>query len=249
MLGANVHNLKFKMKKLSFLAMCVMASLFVGCEQEQSSLEVGKNQAYVDLGLSVKWAKCNIGARRPVDEGSYFAWGEVNAKETYTWANYKWCKGTPETLTKYCTHTEYGILDTIRDKKGKLDTVLVLRPEDDAATANWGEQWRMPTQEEMQELLDSCNWEPWTKFGVFGFSITAKNEIYKDTLFLPFAGVMITDSTTYLDVNSYYWSSTLLKSSPRNAYSLSYTAYQTGELSVKPWDRCNGRSIRPVCSR
>lgn len=56
MLGANVHNLKFKMKKLSFLAMCVMASLFVGCEQEQSSLEVGKNQAYVDLGLSVKWA-------------------------------------------------------------------------------------------------------------------------------------------------------------------------------------------------
>ena len=65
---------------------------------------------YVDLGLpsGLLWATCNVGATKPEERGDYFAWGETTPKETYSWDNYKWCKGTGTTFTKYCSKSESG---------------------------------------------------------------------------------------------------------------------------------------------
>ena len=106
---------------------------------------------YVDLGLKsgLKWATCNVGASYPFDYGDYFAWGETTPKKIYSWDTYKWCKNNHKIQTKYCTSREYGI----------VDERLILEKEDDAATANWGREWRMPTIAELKELHKGCNWE------------------------------------------------------------------------------------------
>ena len=103
----------------------------VDCESgtvEPDLEDTDNHHEYVDLGLSVKWATCNIGANSPEEYGDYFAFGEVKPKSDYTWSNYKWCESSTYTLTKYCTESNYGI----------VDNKTVLDPEDDAAVVNWG---------------------------------------------------------------------------------------------------------------
>ncbi|MBR3609326.1 MAG: hypothetical protein IKL50_05525, partial [Bacteroidales bacterium] len=95
-----------------------------------TGMENGKG--YVDLGLSVKWATCNVGATTPEEYGYYFAWGETTPKTTYYWSAYKYCNGTDDSMTKYCTNSKYGIVDN--------KTTLELT--DDAAHVNWGGSWR-----------------------------------------------------------------------------------------------------------
>ena len=123
---------------------------------------------YVDLGLpsGTLWATCNIGADSPEDYGLYFAWGETvpyggtdesNAmnysyastytKTYYDWSTYKFCNGLSSTMTKYCSNSSYG-------NNGFTDTLTELVPEDDAATANWGSEWCMPTIEQFMELIN-----------------------------------------------------------------------------------------------
>ena len=106
---------------------------------------------YVDLGLSVKWATCNVGANSPEEYGDYFAWGETTSKDKYNWNYYKYCKGSSTTFTKYCNKSSYGY-------NGFTDTKTKLDPDDDAATVNWGGSWRMPTVAEMTELQSECTW-------------------------------------------------------------------------------------------
>ncbi len=108
--------------------------------------------AYVDLGFSdgTLWAVNNVGATSPVDFGDYFAWGETEPKETYSWGNYKYSapgasNGDPR-LIKYCPSDYFGY-------NGFSDSLRVLFPEDDAVTANWGSNWRMPAEQEFRELL------------------------------------------------------------------------------------------------
>ena len=105
---------------------------------------------WVDLGLpsGTLWATCNVGADNPEDYGDYFAWGETEPKVIYNWSTYKWCNGSVNTMTKYCTDSGYGTVDN----KTELD------PADDAATVNWGTSWRMPTLEQLDELLTKCTW-------------------------------------------------------------------------------------------
>ncbi len=86
------------------------------------------SHAYVDLGLSVKWATCNVGATNPEDYGDYFAWGETTTKSTYDWSTYKWCNGSDNTLTKYNTSSS----------NGPVDNKTQLELSDDAAGVNWG---------------------------------------------------------------------------------------------------------------
>ncbi|MBR4268150.1 MAG: toll/interleukin-1 receptor domain-containing protein, partial [Bacteroidales bacterium] len=108
----------------------------------------------IDLGFSdFLWADRNIGANSPTDYGDYFAWGETKPKDNYSWDCYKYCQdGDEHKLTKYCTNKDYGKVD---DKK-------ILDPEDDAATKNWGNGWRMPTMEEYRDLFANSDRE-WTK--------------------------------------------------------------------------------------
>ena len=100
---------------------------------------------YVDLGLpsGLLWATCNVGANAPEGFGDYFAWGETASKDNYDWSTYQHCNGSGSTLTKYCNDSSSGY-------NGFTDILTTLLPEDDAATAIWGDAWRMPTAEEWQ---------------------------------------------------------------------------------------------------
>ena len=100
---------------------------------------------WVDLGLpsGTLWATMNVGASSPEGYGDNFAWGETAPKNVYNWSTYQWCMGSYDTFTKYCNISSYGY-------NGFTDNKLELDPEDDAATANWGPEWCMPSQEQIQ---------------------------------------------------------------------------------------------------
>lgn len=155
----------------------------------------------VDLGLSVKWATCNVGARSPEEFGHYYAWGETAPKTSYSWLDYKWSKQTSMTVfTKYCGNPGYG-LDSYSDTKTRLD------PEDDAARVNLGEGWRMPTEKEIKELEEKCIWE-WTELNnVKGFKVTSlKNG---NSIFLPAAGCMMQRGERDIRFCVYLWSQSM----------------------------------------
>lgn len=187
--------------------------------------------AYVDLGLSVKWATCNVGANVHEEYGDYFAWGETKPKDYYDWSTYKWCNGNYNNLTKYCTESDYGTVDN--------KTVLDLA--DDAAHANWGGAWRMPTLEEQRELLYNCTWT-WTKVnGVNGYTVTGPNG---NSIFLPAAGSRIGSDFDFAGSNGEYWSSSLdTDYSSTNAYYLSFNSRYEGWRFIY---RYFGQSVRPV---
>ena len=153
---------------------------------------------YVDLGLptGTLWATCNVGATSPDEYGDYFAWGETEPKEEYNWNNYKWCNGSENTMTKYCSNSSFGIVDN----KTELD------PEDDAAYVNWGPSWRMPTHEQLQELVENCRWE-WTVYaGVRGVQFTGSNG---NTIFIPGGGYRYYDIWSGDDDGGICWSRTI----------------------------------------
>ena len=184
---------------------------------------------WVDLGLSVKWATCNVGAEKSEDYGDYFAWGETEPKENYDWTTYKYCKGTNKTMTKYCNNSSYG-------NGGFTDTKTVLDPEDDAATANWGGAWRMPTRTEQDELINNCTWTWTTQNGVNGYKVVGPNG---NSIFLPAAGYR--NGTSLDDVGSHgcYWSSSL-------AFLPCFACRVYGALESFE-GRSFGLSVRPVC--
>ena len=193
------------------------------------------NHEYVDLGLSVKWATCNVGASKPEEYGDYFAWGETQPKETYDWSTYKWCNGSYDTQTKYCTDSYYGIVDN----KTQLEL------SDDAARANWGGSWRMPTHEEQEELRTQCTWTWTTQNGVYGYKVTSKKSGYTNkSIFLPAAGYRLDSSLSDAGSYGYYWSSSLYPDYPDSAYVLRfYSDFVDWLIS----SRFYGQSVRPVC--
>ena len=190
---------------------------------------------YVDLGLpsGTLWATCNVGANAPEEYGNYFAWGETQPKDTYNLSTYQHCNGTENTLTKYCNDSSYGY-------NGFTDELTTLLPEDDAATANWGTDWRMPTKEEWQELYQNTTVTWTSQNGVSGRLFTASNG---NSLFLPAAGYHLNNSLYYDGVYSYYWSSWLYTDHPNYAWNL-YISSEGYYLS--DFDRTYGRSVRPV---
>ena len=186
---------------------------------------------YVDLGLSVKWATCNVGAEKPKDYGDYFAWGETTPKTEYSLSTYKFTTDGGNSFTKY-TGSDKTVLDAA----------------DDAATANWGGAWRMPTYEEVQDLLDNCTWE-WqaagnTEFGgVAGFKVTSKKTGYTDKyIFLPAAGYRSGTGVKAAGSWDHYWSSSLDADYPRNAYGLRFSS---GSKDCGG-GRYYGDTVRPV---
>lgn len=188
---------------------------------------------YVDLGLSVKWATCNIGANSPEEYGDYFAWGETTLKETYDWSTYKFTTDGGSTFTKY----------TGSDK-------TALDPEDDAATVNLGGEWRTPTKEEQDELRNNRTWE-WQAAGnadfngVAGYKVTSKKEGYTDnSIFLPASGFRFGTALYDAGSNGYYWSATLGSGNVQYAYVL---YFHSGRQGWGGYDRYHGFAVRPVC--
>lgn len=184
---------------------------------------------YVDLGLSVKWATCNVGASKPEDYGDYFAWGETSTKSTYKSSTYKWCNGTETTLTKYNTSSSTGMVDN----KTQLDL------SDDAARANWGGSWRMPTDTELTELREQCTWRWTTQNGVKGCKVTSKSN--GNSIFLPAAGYREGSSQLHAGSRGTYWSSSL-----RTGYAW-YVNLGFDGVYRRSNSRRFGFTVRPVC--
>jgi hypothetical protein len=189
---------------------------------------------WVDLGLpsGLKWATCNVGANAPEEYGDYFAWGETQTKSTYVFNTYKWCNGSYDTQTKYCTDSYYGT----------VDNKTVLDKEDDAAAVNWGGAWRMPTKAEQDELRQQCTWTWTTQNGVNGYTVTGSNG---NSIFLPAAGVRGGSSLSYAGSRGDYWSSSLYTDHPGYAYELNFSSGYVGGYSSSY--RGYGLSVRPVC--
>lgn len=210
--------------------LCLDASAVGGDTPSDDSHE------YVDLGLSVKWATCNVGAHSPEDYGDYFAWGETTGynegKKNFDWSTYKWCKGSETTMTRYCRQSQWGTVD------GKI----VLESEDDVAHVKWGGSWRMPTDAEFTELRNNCTLTWTTQNGVKGRKVTSKTN--GNSIFLPAAGYR--HSSDFGNAGSYggYWSSSLSTSYSDDAYELYFSS---GSVYGGNYDRCYGRSVRPVC--
>ena len=200
-----------------------------------------KGHKYVEIG-GLKWATMNIGASQPSDYGLYFAWGDTQGytaeqagsgegQKYFGWADYKYGNGTSEPgatgMTKYNS----------TDKLTKLEAV------DDAAVANWGGSWRMPTTDEFQALKDAAD-TAWTQVNnVYGILYIDRTDSSKK-LFFPAAGSCYKGySAKNVGYGGSYWSSSLFTDNRKDAYSLGF--YHLG-ASWGNGDRSNGYSVRPV---
>ena len=193
---------------------------------------------YVDLGLpsGTLWATCNIGATNPEDYGDYFAWGEIETKNTYSWDNYKYANGASDKFTKYCNKSSYGY-------DGYTDSRTTLEKSDDVAYQIWGSDWCMPTPAQWQELKDKCTWKWTTRNGKEDYKVKGKNG---NTIFLPLAGYKGSDGTPLsIETFGFYWSSSLDLDEPDCGGDLYFLS---GLVNTGSCYRDCGRSVRPVRS-
>lgn len=223
------------MKRL-LLLLALMGVFAVGCSKLEEFFESPKQDVIpdtptvdieaVDLGLSVKWATCNVGATKPEEYGDYFAWGETSPKEVYDSKTYKYVKIT---VTDEFVRCEYEDLGNISGTQY------------DAASVNWGGSWRMPTQAEQQELFDNCTWNWTTQNGVNGMEVTGPNG---NSIFLPAAGHRYGSSSEHVGSDGDYWSSTPCEDNDDGAC---YLYFDSWIHDAWGWEyRSNGRSVRPV---
>lgn len=188
---------------------------------------------YVDLGLSVKWATCNVGADKPEDFGDYYAWGETETKDVYDWSSYKWCNGSSDTFTKYNPFKVQGIVDSI----------TTLDPNDDVAHVKWGGSWRMPTASEFRELMDNCKWTWKSVNGINGYVVKSRIKGYTDrSIFLPVAGYCYDKELRCAGEFAYYWSNSLFDF-PSSAISL---LLSSDDFCRHYCSRFVGNPVRPV---
>ena len=183
---------------------------------------------YVEMGDGLKWATMNVGATKPEEYGDYFAWGETTTKSNYAWSTYfDNPSGDGQTFTKYAT-----------DKKTRLDL------DDDAARANWGSTWRMPTDAEWTALRNTTNFDWEWDDARKGYTVTSKVNGYAgNSIFLPAAGGR--DGTNLYNAGSYgyYWSSSLNTSYSGNAW---YVYFSSSDVGRDSYYRYYGQSVRPV---
>ncbi len=207
----------------------------------------------IDLGLpsGKLWATCNIGADTPESKGNYYAWGETQVKNEYTYDNYAFVAETNKSfwgINKYSFDDNningvwYNNIEFVGDSKTELESI------DDAATINWGNQWRIPTQMEWQELYDNTTQTTISDYngtGIMGFLFTSKITGYTDqSIFIPAAGRAFKENISGSSSGGDYWSSSL--SNKNNyAYGMDFSVnyYLHPKLS---YSRNYGLSIRPV---
>lgn len=189
---------------------------------------------YVDLGLpsGTLWATTNVGAADPFGYGAYYAWGETEIKNSFEWGNYKHMRvgeSTWEGINKY------NVNDGLKN----------LSADDDAATANWGKDWKTPTAEQWIELRKECMWR-WTSSynmsHVSGYIVMnpQNNDIH---IFLPAAGYCIDSRLRYAGEYGSYWSSTVRNGKIYDAGDLCFMKNNIGKNTDL---RYYGYTIRPV---
>ena len=218
----------------------VTATCEVKVYKDESGTIDGRDYVDLDLPSGRLWASCNIGANSPEDYGDYFAWGETagysSGKNTFDWSTYKWCKGSYNTMTKYCTRSDCGY-EGFTDNKTELDF------EDDAAYVNWGSSWRMPSKEDFDELINSSyTTTVWTtQNNVYGRKITSISN--GNSIFLPATGWRDKSSLKKVGSDGYYWSRSLYEQYPYGSWILhinlssvntSRSTYRSPGVSVRP---------------
>lgn len=218
------------MRKYTILSvLCALMMCLVACNNSinPNFPELNSMAEWVDLGLSVKWATCNVGANTPEDYGNFYAWGETSTKSRYGWSTYKYGSSS---MSKYCTNSDCGSVDN--------RTTLMLS--DDVAHVVRGGSWRMPTEAEWTELRNKCTWKPIVSKGVYGCRVTGKNG---NSIFLPAAGYMDSTNSYKIGEWGYYWSSTL---HPSDSYQASVVYFNSQGVGKKGEYRDYGYSVRPV---
>ena len=227
---------------------------------------ISSNHAYVDLDLpsGTLWATYNVGATKPEEYGDYFAWGETEPKKVYDWNTYKYATATYnniwdeyelDSITKYNMSGHYGIIDSLS----------VLLPEDDAATANWGKEWHMPTNEEQRELWEEC-YMVWTydyngsdvsgvifykakstdDKGTFVDALGTPSSDYSTSadahVFFPAAGGFFESHVGNVGHSGFYWSSSLYG---KNEYYARYLSFFEKDTDYD-FHRGSGFTVRAV---
>ena len=208
----------------------VAYSASVSASLLQNNNYTSNGHEYVDLGLpsGTLWATCNIGALSPYDNGDYYAWGETSPKNSYSWSNYKYCDGSATSLNKYCTRSSYGKVDN----KKQLDL------EDDVASVIWGRKWRMPSSDQITELIDNTTRTYEYINGVYMSKCTSN--INSKVIYFPVAGYMNGSTLTNKGTYGYYWGRTLNVDNDSQAYGqyIKTTTYKK--------ERYYGKTVRPV---
>lgn len=191
----------------------------------------------VDLGLGVKWGAYNVGAKSPEEFGGYYSYGETEARtDARSYDNYKWYSSS-KGLLKYNVNPENGVVD---DRE-------YLLPEDDAATVTFGDGWRMPTEDEMRDLVMKCSWSNYEYNGVQGYKVTGTTG---NSIFIPKAGLVDIRQTEASQVGESAWLWTC-ENNDRSGLTHAY-AYNSGvdylDFLVKHpvYNRICGMSVRPV---
>ena len=198
----------------------------------------------VDLGLSVQWASCNVGATRPFEAGKYFAWAETEPKTNYSASTYKWL-GQNNQITKYTYRPNSGgtVIGDLYDEE-----IATLELGDDAAYVALGRKgWKLPTPAQVTELRDRCTWSKTTRNGVPGYEV--KSKVNGNSIFLPMQGRYDGNSLTDSGSTGYYWTNTAVLSvivpggsigTDRNARAMLVDG------GIQDVSRFMGLSVRPV---
>lgn len=180
-------------------------------------LTADESEAGIDLGLSVRWASCNIGATCPEDYGAFFAWGEVEPKDDYSEATYA-----------YATQSGYELIGT-----------NICGTKYDAARHALGADWRLPTRSEMAELTSKCTWTAQTLNGISGYRVTGPNG---NSIFLPAAGYQDGTQRKEVGTGGFYWSGNVDRAMISAAYNLNFRGYDAQWSACRAY----GFSVRAV---
>ena len=215
------------------------SGVFASCSVEVYKIDVPQavDMGTVVNGKNIKWASFNIGASSPEEYGLYYAWGETEPKENYSWSTYKFRTSGDSysnvKFSKYNTSSSYG----------PVDNKTVLESSDDVASVKLGGKWRMPTDVEWTELRTKCTWT-WTEnyngTGVRGRIVTATNG---NSIFLPAAGDRFDTTLNNAGSVGYYWSSSLYTDRPYSAW---YVYFYSDFVYRFDYNRYCGQSVRPV---
>ena len=227
-----------KMKRISFLSFAAVSMMIGACSIDLDpdvlgSLFLGDGEVKVidyeavDLGLSVKWADCNIGGLKDWQDCKFFAWGEISEKTTYTWSNYLYYNPDNSSMLKYNSD----------------DGLIFLETDEDPATAVMGTGWRLPTGDELEELFDNCEWTVSTRGG--NKIITATSKKNGASIVFPLTGYKEGDSLKGVGVHGYIWSSQRVEESPSQAWILGFNM-KKNKIVLEHGDRGQGFCVRGV---
>lgn len=188
------------------------------------------------------WATTNIGAEEPEDYGYYFWWGDTVG---YKRENDKWVAsdGSSSNFSFDESNTPtYGKLDDTLQSEGWITAEGVLAPKHDAAHVHWGGDWRMPTEQEFDDLNSNCDWFWTTMNGVNGYIVRGKGDYADNSIFLPCAGFGLGTSLYFTGSYGYYWSSVPYSGNHSAWYLYFYSGYRYSDDLT----RFHGQSVRPV---